>query len=279
MYHPPYGPGFYPATGYVRPPYYQHGYNNNTIIINQNNNYWNHVERGSAPINRRNARSPITQAKPNRPELASLNREANDRARSKSRDGVRDEGRDAGKAGLDRPGQKGYAGARPEGKAERERLVQNAKASGRDASRLDGNAATRDQASRSPAADAKNRQGSKEGSFAGPAKRDSPKSGAVADRGHQAEGTGAAASNRSATHGDRTASSQGDRAASTGERTAPSHGSGTGASSGERRTASQTSASSHSKDRSAFDSGGKSGHSEQAASKRGSASRKGGHSR
>jgi hypothetical protein len=263
MYHPPYGPGFYPAHAYVRPMGYPHSYNNNTIIINQNNNYWNNVERGSAPINQRGARSPITQAKPNRPELANLNREATDRARNTSA-GSRDGRAGARDSGLDRQGQKGYAGARPEGKAERERLVQNAKANERDASRRDGTTADRGLASAAPgSADQKNRQGSREGSFAGPAKRDSPGAGGTADRGQQPD----AARSRNAAQ-DRSATSH--RSASRAS----------AASSGERSATSRApAASSSSRDGSAFDSGGRSASSEQAASKRGSASRKGGHSR
>jgi hypothetical protein len=67
-YRPRYGNGYYPSQGYNRPPNYQHNYNNNTVVINQNNNYWN--GRSSAgPVSNRNAgstRSPITAAKPGR---------------------------------------------------------------------------------------------------------------------------------------------------------------------------------------------------------------------
>ena len=107
-YHPPYpyrphyGNGYYPNSGYNRPPNYQHSFNNNTIIINQDNNndYWNRHDAKSG-VNRdsRSAKSPITAAKPNRPELNSLNAQA--------------------KQGPQRPaptqadwkGQSGYAGA------------------------------------------------------------------------------------------------------------------------------------------------------------------------
>ena len=84
-YHPPYpyrpryGNGYYPAAGYNRPPDYQHSFNNNTIVINQesNNDYWNrHDTRSGVGRDSRSARSPITAAKPNRPELASLNAQA-----------------------------------------------------------------------------------------------------------------------------------------------------------------------------------------------------------
>jgi hypothetical protein len=77
-YRPSYGSGYYPSNGYNRPPNYQNGFNNNTIIVNQDNNYWN--RRGSdGPLSGResgSARSPISEAKQNRPELAALNSNA-----------------------------------------------------------------------------------------------------------------------------------------------------------------------------------------------------------
>ena len=77
-YRPAYGNGYYPANGYNRPPNYQHGFNNNNVVVinNGQNDYWNDRD------NRRNeyqrsgtyqAKSPISQAKPNRPELQELN--------------------------------------------------------------------------------------------------------------------------------------------------------------------------------------------------------------
>ncbi len=73
-YRPRYGAGHYPSHGYSRPPNYQHGFNNNTIVVNQNNNYWNRYDNKS--VSNRSAKSPITAAKPNRPELDSLNAKA-----------------------------------------------------------------------------------------------------------------------------------------------------------------------------------------------------------
>jgi hypothetical protein len=107
-YHPPYpyrpryGNGYYPNSNYNRPPNYQHSFNNNTIVINQNSNndYWNrHDPKSGVQRDSRSAKSPITAAKPNRPELNSLNAQA--------------------KQGPQRPaptqadwkGQSGYAGA------------------------------------------------------------------------------------------------------------------------------------------------------------------------
>jgi hypothetical protein len=77
-YRPAYGGGYYPANGYNRPPNYQHGFNNNTVIINNGgNNYWNNrtntANRYQKP-GAYQAKSPITAAKPNRPELQQLNK-------------------------------------------------------------------------------------------------------------------------------------------------------------------------------------------------------------
>lgn len=103
MYRPPYGGGYYPAHGYTRPPNYQHGFNNNTIIVNnQGNNYWNQNRAPNAST--LPARSPITAANPNRPKVA-----------NPKRDPVK----------PDWKGQQGYAGARPENKASRDKMVQN----------------------------------------------------------------------------------------------------------------------------------------------------------
>jgi hypothetical protein len=101
-YRPRYGNGYYPNSNYNRPPNYQHSFNNNTIVINQNSNndYWNrHDAKSGVQRDSRSAKSPITAAKPNRPELNSLNAQA--------------------KQGPQRPaptqadwkGQSGYAGA------------------------------------------------------------------------------------------------------------------------------------------------------------------------
>lgn len=77
-YRPAYGNGYYPANGYNRPPNYQHGFNNNNIIINNGqNNYWNDRSKRATTYQRTGgtyqARSPISSAKPNRPELQQLN--------------------------------------------------------------------------------------------------------------------------------------------------------------------------------------------------------------
>ena len=74
-YRPAYGPGFYPGSAYNRPNNYIHG--GNTVVINQNNNYYNRYNSPQRAAQTRNQpRSPITAAKPNRPELQQLNSKA-----------------------------------------------------------------------------------------------------------------------------------------------------------------------------------------------------------
>jgi len=65
-YRPPYGNGFYPSHNYNRP---GGNFSNNNVIINQNNNYWKNRQTGID-------RSPISAARPNRPELQNLNSQA-----------------------------------------------------------------------------------------------------------------------------------------------------------------------------------------------------------
>jgi hypothetical protein len=120
MYRPPYGGGYYPSNGYNRPPNYQHGFNNNTIIVNNGgNDYWNRNSGNSARVDARPAKSPITAAKPNRAELNDLNRQASDRARTQTQRA------DTRQAQPNQARQTGYAGARPENKAARDKMVQN----------------------------------------------------------------------------------------------------------------------------------------------------------
>ena len=161
-YRPPYGGGYRPANGYNRPPNYQNGFNNNTIIVNnQGNDYWNNYgnrpgESGNRPGQ---PKSPISTARPNRPELQSLDQQQRTRqAEAQTRDktqprpaandksagwqgqssyagaktGSRDRGQQTAQAGTAdraaaRPStgkvQGSYAGATPEGKAAREKMV------------------------------------------------------------------------------------------------------------------------------------------------------------
>ena len=73
-YRPAYGGGYYPSHGYNRPPNYGRGGNNNVIVVNQNNNYWNRYDNDrDIEVNRRQAQSPISAAKPNRNDLSRLN--------------------------------------------------------------------------------------------------------------------------------------------------------------------------------------------------------------
>jgi hypothetical protein len=125
MYRPPYGGGYYPAHGYTRPPNYQHGFNNNTIVVNnQGNSYWNQNRGGGATT--LPARSPITSAKPNRPELAGLDRDAGARRTQPAAPKPDWKGQPgySGKSAADgaRPA---YNGARPEYQGARDNMVQN----------------------------------------------------------------------------------------------------------------------------------------------------------
>ena len=77
-YRPAYGGGYYPSNGYTRPPNYQHGFNNNNVVVinKDGNNYWNDRSKANSGYQKKGAyqaKSPITQAKPNRPELQQLN--------------------------------------------------------------------------------------------------------------------------------------------------------------------------------------------------------------
>ncbi len=105
-YRPAYGGGYRPAYGYNRPPNYQHGFNNNNIntgditINTGNSNYWNNFDKGAGGYNRNKANSPITQARPNRPEMNELNSRSATRSASAKQPG-------------DWKGQSGYAGAKP----------------------------------------------------------------------------------------------------------------------------------------------------------------------
>jgi hypothetical protein len=122
MYRPPYGPGYYPAHNYTRPPNYQHGFNNNTIIVNNGgNNYWNRYDKNQANLRDRKAASPISAARPNRPELNDLNRQAQERSRQATRPAARDTG--IGQSRESGRGASGYAGARPENQAARAKMV------------------------------------------------------------------------------------------------------------------------------------------------------------
>jgi hypothetical protein len=131
MYRPPYGGGYYPSHGYTRPPNYQHGFNNNTIIINNGgNDYWNRYD-GKPGRTSAQPKSPITAARPNRPELTALNQQSRERAErieqrpaASARPADRAGATDAKPQVADRSKVQGeYAGARPEGKEARDKMV------------------------------------------------------------------------------------------------------------------------------------------------------------
>ncbi len=80
-YRPAYGNGYYPSNGYNRPPNYQHGFNNNNVVVvnknGQGGDYWNDRNNRATTYQKNGnyqARSPISSAKPNRPELQDLNK-------------------------------------------------------------------------------------------------------------------------------------------------------------------------------------------------------------
>jgi hypothetical protein len=89
-YRPSYGGGYYLSNGYNRPPNYNSGFQNTgNIYVNtggnrpggNNNNYWNKYDDKPRPGSSNNGynkarktSSPITQARPNRPELNDLSK-------------------------------------------------------------------------------------------------------------------------------------------------------------------------------------------------------------
>ena len=188
MYRPPYGSGYYPSNGYNRPANYQRGFNNNTIIVNNGgNDYWNRYgKKGGNDLLKEPARSPISAARPNRPELSNLDQQAREKTRQRqqqpaTRTAQLDQTRQAG--------QTGYAGARPENKAARDRMVQNSPRPGVPADmpkRPQGSyAGAKD---RPAAAGAKDRpNAAQRPSAAKPATREAPRQRppGAADRGHE----------------------------------------------------------------------------------------------
>ena len=83
-YNPVYGGGYRPGYSYNRPPSYNNVLSNNNVVVvnrNKNDDYWNNFDdRATGKPRARTVQSPITKAKPNRSELASVN----DKARSPS---------------------------------------------------------------------------------------------------------------------------------------------------------------------------------------------------
>jgi hypothetical protein len=71
-------PGYYPARAYVRPAQYRYAYNNTTIVRRDVDNYWGRYDdRMYVNRDKRHTVSPITKARPNRPELQYLNEKSN----------------------------------------------------------------------------------------------------------------------------------------------------------------------------------------------------------
>lgn len=105
-YNPNYGNGFRPANGYNRPANYQRGSNNNIYTNAKGNDYFNKFERG--PNNYlRQADSPITAARPQRAELATLE----PRSLNNEAGGRRDATPKGTYAGANRQPKSEYAGA------------------------------------------------------------------------------------------------------------------------------------------------------------------------
>lgn len=106
-YNPNYGNGFRPTSGYNRPVNYQRGSNNNIYINAKGNDYFNKFERG--PNNYlRQANSPITAARPNRPELANVEKRSLNNEAGAVQRGVTPKG---SYAGINRQPKGEYAGA------------------------------------------------------------------------------------------------------------------------------------------------------------------------
>ena len=106
-YNPNYGNGFRPTNGYNRPVNYQRGSNNNIYINAKGNDYFNKFERG--PNNYlRQANSPITAVRPNRPELATLGQRSQNNAAGVVQRDVTPKG---SYAGINRQPKSEYAGA------------------------------------------------------------------------------------------------------------------------------------------------------------------------
>ena len=132
-YRPSYGGGYYPSSGYNRPPNYNSGFQNNgNIVINTGGNrpgggngYWDRYDnkrpRTSGGYQAANkASSPITTARPNRPELNELNKR---QPRAMPAD-VKRPSPNATAANW--KGQSGYAGAKPGSKQDAKDRIANA---------------------------------------------------------------------------------------------------------------------------------------------------------
>jgi hypothetical protein len=130
-YRPAYGGGYYPSNGYNRPPGYNSGFvNTGNIVINtgggQGGGYWDRYDdkpgRGGSYKRANAVSSPITAARPNRPELNELNKR---QPRPMPAD-VRPPGAD--RTASNWKGQGSYAGAKPSaGSRDPQERIANAK--------------------------------------------------------------------------------------------------------------------------------------------------------
>ncbi len=128
-YRPSYGGGYYPSNGYNRPPGYNSGFNNSgNIVINTGgnrpgNNYWDRYDSkpGAGGYKKsRNVSSPISAARPNRPELNELNKR---QPRAMPADARRPS---SNATAGNWKGQSGYAGAKPGGSTDAKDRIANA---------------------------------------------------------------------------------------------------------------------------------------------------------
>jgi hypothetical protein len=125
-YRPAYGGGYYPSNGYNRPPGYNSGFvNTGNIVVNTGGGggYWDRYDNqpGRGGYQRPTAvSSPITAARPNRPELNDLNQR---QPRAKPAD-VRPPSAD--RTASNWKGQSGYAGAKPGASKDAQSRIANA---------------------------------------------------------------------------------------------------------------------------------------------------------
>ncbi len=128
-YRPSYGGGYYPSNGYNRPPGYNSGFvNTGNVVINTGgnrpgNNYWDRYDNkpGAGGYNRpRQTSSPISAARPNRPELNDLNKR---QPRAMPADVKRPS---PNATAGNWKGQGGYAGAKPGGSKDAKDRIANA---------------------------------------------------------------------------------------------------------------------------------------------------------
>jgi hypothetical protein len=168
-YRPVYGGGYYPGHGYNRPPGYNSGWQNSgNIIINTGGNrpgggYWDRYDdKPRSDYQRsRTTSSPITAARPNRPELQELNKR---QPRAMPAD-VQRPSSNANAANW--KGQSGYAGAKSRDKMTSQERIANAEPGYSKPAAGKNKAGTRDTARPQPKV---------QGSYAGakPAKSDRP---------------------------------------------------------------------------------------------------------